>query len=82
MTLTWLIRFGLPMVVPDALPYAVGGGLTALVWWGFFRRAQGLERWGALALIVVGLGATSQFLHAWIAKGMMGMLFWVYATGG
>lgn len=82
-TLTWLIRFGLPVLVPEALPYAVGGGLLGglivLGWWAFFSRAQGLERWGALAIIVAGLGVTSQFLHASITKGMMGMMFWIYA---
>lgn len=82
-TLTWLVRFGLPVVAPDTLPYAVGGGLLGGLmvfgWWVFFSRAQAVDRWGGLALIVVGLGVSSQLLHASIAKGMMGLMFPIYA---
>ena len=78
-----LVRFGVPMVVPDAL--AIGilggilGGLAIVVWWAFFSRAPGVERWGAIVLMIVALFATSRIIHVSIATGMMGMLFPIYA---
>ena len=82
-TLQWLVRFGLPMVAPDALEFSVGGGvlggLAVVVWWAFFSRAPRSERWGAVALMIVALGAASRILHPSIATGMMGMAFPIYA---
>ncbi len=82
-TLAWVVRFGMPVVAPDTLPYAVGGGLlggvAVLVWWAFFSGAQRVERWGGLGLIVVALVASSKLLHASIAGGMMGLMFWIYS---
>ncbi len=78
-----LVRFGVPMVVPDAL--AIGilggilGGLAIVVWWAFFSRAPGVERWGGVVLMIVALFATSRIIHVSIATGMMGMLFPIYA---
>ena len=78
-----LVRFGVPMVVPDAL--AIGilggilGGLAIVVWWAFFSRAPGVERWGAIVLMIVALAATSRIVHVSIATGMMGMMFPIYA---
>ena len=71
------------MVFPDTLLFAVFsglfGGLAVVVWWAFFSRAPRLDRWGAIVLMIVALGATSRFLHPSIAGGMMGMMFLIFA---
>ena len=81
--LQWIFRFGVPIVFPDTLLFAVFsgliGGLTVVVWWAFFSRAPRFERWGAIVLMIVALGATSRFLHPSIAGGMMGMMFPIFA---
>jgi hypothetical protein len=73
----------LPIVAPDALEFCVAGGvlggLAVVVWWAFFSRAPRFERWGAVALMIVALGAASRILHPSIATGMMGMVFPIYA---
>src|SRR5262249_59823036 len=71
--------FALPAVVPEAMIYGLlagvlGGGLAVLVWWLFFSRAPWSERVGALALMAVGMFATSRLVHESIATGAMGML--------
>lgn len=82
-TLQWLLRFGVPAVFPDAALYGVIGGLLAglavLVWWAFFSRAPRIERWGAIALMVASVAATSRVVDKSIATGMMGMLLPIYA---
>ncbi len=81
--LQWLIMFGVPMVVPDALIYCMFGGLSAglavLVWWAFFSRAPHLERWGAIVLMIVASVATSRVIDKSIATGMMGFMFPFYS---
>ena len=81
--LQWLVRFGVPRVVPEALGFGVLGGvlggLAIVVWWAFFSRAPRFERWGAVVLMMVAMGATSRILHESIATGMMGMMFVIYA---
>ena len=81
--LQWIFRFGVPIVFPDTLLFAVFGGLfgglAIVVWWAFFSRAPRLDRWGAIALMIVALGVTSRFLHPSIAGGMMGMMFLIFA---
>ncbi len=81
--LQWLIRFGVPIVVPEATAFGVIGGLlgglAVLVWWAFFSRAPRFERWGAVVLMIAALAATPRILHESIATGMMGMMFVVYA---
>ncbi len=76
--LQWLIRFGLPVVAPDAMPFGViggmVGGLAVVVWWVFFSRAPWSERLGAVALMIVALFATSRIVHESIRNGMMGMM--------
>src|SRR4029453_11336719 len=51
--LQWLARFGLPLVNPGFTMYAVMAGLIGwlalMVWWLFFSRAEGIERYGAIA---------------------------------
>jgi outer membrane protein assembly factor BamB len=80
----WLARFGLPMVAPDLAMYSIIVGaplgiLAFIIWWAFFSRAPHVERWGAFALMIVALLATSPILHKSIATGMMGMMFYIYA---
>src|ERR1017187_4285025 len=79
-----LVRFVVPIVVPDALPFGVLGGLVSalvvVVWWAFFSRAPRLERWGAIVLMIVALGATSRIIDKSIATGMMGFMFPVYRS--
>ncbi|MGD0776842.1 MAG: PQQ-binding-like beta-propeller repeat protein [Candidatus Solibacter sp.] len=81
--LQWLVRFGLPVVVPGAIGYGVLGGLLGglaiVVWWAFFSRAPRSERWGAVVLTIAALVATKRILHESIATGMMGMMFVIYA---
>ena len=81
--LQWLVRFGVPVVVPDSTGFAVFGslfcGLAVVVWWAFFSRAPRLERWSAVILMIVAMVATPLFLHESIATGMMGMMFTVFA---
>ena len=81
--LQWLVRFGIPIVVPDAIAFGVFGGLLGglaiVVWWAFFSRASRIERWGAVVLMIVALVATSRIIHESIETAMMGMMFAVYA---
>ena len=81
--LQWLIRFVVPAVILEATAFAmiggVLGGLVIVVWWAFFSRARWTERGGAVVLVIVGLAATSQFIHVSISAGAMGYLFPIYA---
>jgi outer membrane protein assembly factor BamB len=80
-TLQWLIRFGLPAVMPGDMSVMIAvfagvlGGLAVAVWWAFFSRARMIERWGAIVLIIVSLLAASRFLDPSIATANMGMMF-------
>src|SRR6516165_2937105 len=79
-----LVRFGLPIVVPGAVPIAVLGGviggLVVILWWLFFSRACWTERVGALVVMAVALFAASRFLDKSIATGAQGLLFIVLAV--
>ena len=83
--LQWLLRFGLPLVVPaDSFNQIamIGGiffGLVIIVWWAFFSRAPLLERWGAILLMICALIVTSYILDVSIATSMMGMMFYLYS---
>ncbi len=81
--LQWLLRFGVPLVAPDALLIGVFGGLigglAVVLWWLFFSRAQWQERIGALVVMVLAMVATPSILHESIATGNMGMMFPIYA---
>jgi outer membrane protein assembly factor BamB len=82
--LQWLVRFGVPVVAPDAMLYGVLGGLLGgvalVVWWAFFSRAPRPERFGAVVLMAVALFATSRAAHVSIATGTQGMLLALLAT--
>jgi outer membrane protein assembly factor BamB len=78
-----LVSVGLPIVVPDTRIFGLlgglVGGLVVGLWWVFFSRAAWSERLGAIVLTIVALFGTSRVVHASIATGMMGMLFFMYA---
>src|SRR6476619_4879864 len=78
-----VVRFALPAVYPEAMPFAVMGallfGLAIVVWWLFFSRAPWLERLGAIVLMIIAIVATRRLIHESIANGMMGMMFFMYA---
>ncbi|HYI95747.1 MAG TPA: hypothetical protein VEX68_19555, partial [Bryobacteraceae bacterium] len=71
--LQWLVRFGLPVVMPDAAPIAViggvVGGLGVVLWWVFFSKAAWFERLGAVGLMIAAMFATSRITHESIATG-------------
>lgn len=82
-TVQWLARFGLPVIMPEetgtAVLIGVAGGLAIMIWWLFFSRAPWLERLGAIALMVVAMIATSQVVHESIATGAQGLLLAITA---
>src|SRR5436190_1042570 len=66
-----LLKFVVPMVVPDALMVGIFGSLVCsvaiLLWWLFLSRAPWSERLGALLLIIVAMYGTSLVLDKSIA---------------
>ncbi len=79
----WVARYGLPVFVPEALPFGamagLASGLAIVVWWLFFSRAAWSERLGAIALMAIALIVTSRFLHVSVATAGQGFLFPIYA---
>jgi outer membrane protein assembly factor BamB len=75
----WSVRFGLPIVWPDGMMFAVMGGLLGfggiIVWWLFFSRAAWFDRVAAIALMFAALAAAYPLLDVSVATGAMGMLF-------
>jgi outer membrane protein assembly factor BamB len=85
-----LVRYGLPLVAPDAEVFsyplvliAIFGGmlgaLAIVVWWLFFSRAPWPERVAAIVLMVVAVYATRLVVHDSIRGGMMGGLLFIYS---
>jgi outer membrane protein assembly factor BamB len=78
--LLWIV---IPIVAPEAVIYAVlggvAGGLIVLVWWLFFSRAPWSERVGAIVVMVVAVFATRFVVHRSIENGMMGMMLPIYS---
>jgi outer membrane protein assembly factor BamB len=78
-----LLRFVVPLILPDAMLYGVLGGVFAAVavvlWWLFFSRAPWSERLGAIGLIAVALLATKRIVDVSIATGAQGLLFYFLA---
>jgi hypothetical protein len=78
-----VLRFGVPLVMPDAMLYGVLGGVIAAVavvlWWLFFSRAPWSERLGAIGLMAVALFATKRIVDVSITTGAQGLLFYFLA---
>jgi outer membrane protein assembly factor BamB len=77
-----VMRFVVPIAIPDALFGVIGSALGALaivVWWVFFSRAPWSERLGAIIVMIVALFATSRLVHESIAGAGMGMLLYIMA---
>ena len=77
-----LVRFVIPVIVPGGVPIGIIGGLVGaliiIVWWVFFSRAPWWERVGAIAVMAIAVILTRRILHQSVAKGMMGMMFFIY----
>jgi outer membrane protein assembly factor BamB len=81
--LLWLIRFGSPVVAPDATFFGVLAGFVGaaaiVLWWLLLSRAPWSERLGAVALMIVALFATKRIVDVSIATGAMGYLLYFLA---
>lgn len=79
--LQWVLRFGVPVVQPEALYVGVMAGMACgplvLIWWLFFSRAPWLDRIGAVVLMTAALFVTPYIAHKSISTGAMGMLFYL-----
>ncbi len=77
------VRFGLPVIVPEATVYGLLGGLAGalaiVAWWLFLSRAPWFERLGAVVLMPLALYATSRIADVSIATGGQGMLLVILA---
>jgi outer membrane protein assembly factor BamB len=73
-----IVRFALPVVMPDALLVGVFVGLALsaaiIVWWLLFSRAPMVERLGAVAMGIAAVYAVSWIVHPSIAGAMMGLM--------
>src|SRR5712691_5949653 len=81
-----LVRFVVPIVEPEAMPFGVIGGLVGglaiVVWWVFFSRAPWSERLGAIVLMIAGMFATKSIVHVSLATGAQGILLYILAIPG
>jgi len=81
--LQWLVRFGLPLVLPDRVALAVlstvGIGVAIFLWWIFFSRAVWWERGLGLLLTVAAFAATKPLLDPSLATAGQGFFFYIYA---
>ena len=77
-----LVRFGLPLVFPNAAIFGVLGGVVAgvviVVWWMFFSRAPWSERLAVVVMMIVAVFATQYIVHESIRGGMMGRMLPFY----
>jgi len=80
--LQWLARFAVPVISPEAAPFAVlswpVGGLLVIAWWALFSRAPWFDRVGAILALIGALVATPYILHESIRTGNMGIQFFIY----
>jgi outer membrane protein assembly factor BamB len=78
-----LVRFVTPLVLPNAVIYGAFGAfilaLLIIVWWAFFSRAPGTERWSAVVLMIIALFITSRIIDKSISTSMMGLMFPLYS---
>ncbi len=76
-----LLRFALPIFMPDAVLIGLLGAVVcsvaAILWWLTFSRARWFERVGVVALIIVGMLATERIVDVSIATGAQGFLFYI-----
>ncbi|MEI6901488.1 MAG: PQQ-binding-like beta-propeller repeat protein, partial [Bacteroidota bacterium] len=84
-SLQWILRFIIPAIFQGDMALMVGvfggliGGLAIVVWWLFFSRATGSERWSAIPLMILVLVATSFLLDKSIATANMGLMFPIFS---
>ncbi len=80
----WLLRFGVPSVVPElsgaAVLAAPAGAALVAVWWLFFSKARWTDRIGVIVGTAVAMAATSRLVHPSIAGGMMGLMLPIFAA--
>lgn len=78
-----ILRYGIPLVVSGTVIYGIFGSLIGslaiLVWWAFFSRVQKFDRWSAIILMIIVVIITPHFLHASIATGAQGSMFYLFA---
>ena len=80
-TLLVLVGYVVPIFMPAyaglGMIAAAGCALLVILWWVLFSRARWYERVGAIVLIVAAALAEQYVVHASIAGGAMGNLFWI-----
>lgn len=84
--LQWLLRFVVPLLLPEATLIGVmaglAGGLALLIWWLGFSRASWPDRIGAVVLMIAATVGTWRSVDVSLAMGAMGMLYWLLAVPG
>jgi outer membrane protein assembly factor BamB len=81
----FFFRFVIPFFVSSDTALITGvfagilGGFAVVIWWGFFSRAPGIERWGAILLITASMIATSFMLDNSIATANMGLMYIIFS---
>lgn len=82
--LQWLVRFGVPRVLPDQMALGVlgglAGGLLVLIWWVFFSGFTWRERLAGMGFAAVGLTVARIAADVSITSGAMGLLFPILAV--
>ncbi|MFC2102131.1 PQQ-binding-like beta-propeller repeat protein [Bacteroidota bacterium] len=78
-----LLWYVIPFFIPEALMISVFGvligGVGVIVWWAFFSRAPGIERWGAIVVMIAAMVLISFFLDNSIALAQGGLTFIMYS---
>ncbi len=78
-----IISYVIPNLIPNAEIIGIFGGfilgLGIIIWWAFFSRAQRIERWLAIVLMIVSVAMISRFNHVSIATGGQGMMYFIFA---
>ncbi|MCB1042986.1 MAG: PQQ-like beta-propeller repeat protein [Acidobacteria bacterium] len=84
LALQWGLRFGLPLILEDGIPYAILGslalGVLIMLWWAFFSKTPHGIRWWALLAMVLAPIIVRPLIHPSINTGMMGMMYPVYVV--
>ena len=85
-SLQLFFRFVIPDIMPGDTALIAGvfagilGGVVVAIWWVFFSRAPGIERWGAIILIIAAMFGTSLLLDNSIATANMGLMFIIFSV--